>query len=87
LAIRREYDFDAQVALTRQIHRLVAADQPFTFLYEPTEPIVLDKRIVEVERRPDGSEVLRKVGLTPTGEIAFHFRDWRKVAQEPNYAP
>jgi len=87
LQIPREYAFDAQVALTRQIHRLIADDQPFTFLYEPTEPIVLDKRIVEVERKADGSETFRKVGLTPTGQIDFYFRNWRKITAEPNLAP
>ncbi len=85
--IRQEYDFDTQVALTRKIHRLIAEDQPFTFLYEPTEPVVLDKRIVQVERQAGGSEAFRKIGLTPTGDVDFYFREWRKVAPEPNYAP
>ncbi|HKO48852.1 MAG TPA: ABC transporter substrate-binding protein [Polyangiaceae bacterium] len=85
--IRREYDSEAQVALTRQIHRLVAEDQPFTFLYEPTESVVLDKRIVRVERKEDGSEAFRRIGLTPTGDVKRHFREWRKLAVEPNDAP
>jgi len=85
--IREEYDFDAQVALTHQVHRLIAGAQPFTFLIEPTEPIVLDKRIVEVEHQPDGREAYRKIEPTPSGTIDFYFNQWRKLAQEPDYAP
>ena len=85
--IREEYDFDAQVALTREVHRLVAADQPYTFLYEPTEPIVLDKRIVQVDRDPDGRETYRKIEPLPSGSIDVFFSRWRKLAQEPSYAP
>jgi peptide/nickel transport system substrate-binding protein len=85
--ILREYEFDAQIALTRQIHALIAEAQPYTFLYEPTEPIVLDKRIAQVEHQADGREAYRKVELTSTGEIDYHFREWRKVAEEPQYAP
>jgi len=85
--IREEYDFDKQVALTHEVHRLIADEQPFTFLYEPTEPVVLDKRIVEVEHEPDGSEAYRKIVPTPSGAIDFYFEQWRKLPQEPNYAP
>jgi len=85
--IREEYDFDAQVALTHEAHRLIAADQPFTFLYEPTEPVALDKRIVQVERKPDGSESYRKLEPTPSGDIDFYLPRWRKLASEPVYAP
>jgi len=85
--IREEYDFDKQVALTHEVHRLIADEQPFTFLYEPTEPVVLDKRIVEVEHEPDGREAYRKIVPTPSGAIDFYFEQWRKLPQEPNYAP
>jgi ABC-type transport system substrate-binding protein len=85
--IREEYDFDTQVALTHRVHRLIAEDQPFTFLYEPTEPVVLDKRVVEVDHRPDGSEVYRKIEPVRSGEINFYFQNWRKLSGEPAYAP
>ncbi len=87
MRIREEYEFDAQVALAHDVHRLIAEDQPFTFLYEPTEPIVLDKRVVEVEQRPDGSEAYRKIEPSPSGSIDLYFRRWRKLSEEPNYAP
>lgn len=86
-AIREEYDFDKQVSLTHQVHRLIAEDQPFTFLYEPTEPIALDTRIVQIEHAADGRESYRKIEPTATGSIDYYFTAWRKLAQEPAYAP
>jgi len=87
LRVREEYDFDAQVALTHEIHRQIAADQPYTFLYEPVEPVALDKRIVRVLRTPDGAESYRKIEPEPSGEIIHHFTEWRKLSAEPVYAP
>jgi len=85
--IREEYDFDAQVAMAREMHRLVAEDQPYTFLYQPTEPIVIDKRIVQVDRDAEGKETYRKIEPLPSGSIDIFFKRWRKLAQEPTYAP
>jgi len=87
LRVREEYDSDAQIALTHQIHRQIAADQPYTFLYEPVEPVALDKRIVQVMRQADGSEVYRKIEPAPSGEVIHHFTHWRKLSSEPVYAP
>ena len=85
--VREEYDLDAQIALTHEIHRLIAEDQPYTFLYEPTEPIVLDRRIVRVEHGSDGSEHYRKIEPSSSGSIDTFFRRWRKLSQEPSFAP
>ena len=85
--IRDEYDFDTQVALTHEVHRLIAEDQPFTFLYEPTEPIVIDKRIVRVEHGADGREAYRKIEPTASGSIDLYFRQWRKLAEQPDDEP
>ena len=85
--VREEYDPDAQIALTREVHRLIAQDQPYTFLYEPTEPIVLDRRVVQVDHNPDGSEVYRKIEPSPSGSIDVFFQRWRKLSTEPVYAP
>jgi len=87
LRVREEYDLDAQIALTHQIHRQIAADQPYTFLFEPVEPVALDKRIVEVMRNADGSEAYRKIEPAPSGEITHYFTQWRKLSSEPVYAP
>src|SRR6478609_7057454 len=85
--IREEYDFDGQIALSHEMHRLIAEDQPYTFLYEPTEPIVLDRRVVRVERDAKGGGVYRKIEPSSSGSIDTFFRQWRKLSQEPSYAP
>ena len=86
LQIREEYDFDTQVKLAREVHRLIAADQPYTFLYEPIEPVVLDKRIVQVERGADGHEVFKKIEPSPSGAIDTYFFKWRKLQRLPDHA-
>ena len=48
--IRQEYDLDRQRELAFRLHRLIADDQPYTFLYAPLSTRVLDKKIVIVER-------------------------------------
>jgi len=85
--IRLEYDFDTQVALTHQMHRLVAEDQPFTFLFEPIEPVVIDKRLVRVQHGEDGREIFRKIEPAPSGSIDLYFSEWRKLAEPPSDAP
>jgi len=85
--VREEYDVSAQVALTHEVHRLIAEDQPYTFLLEPTEPIVLDRRVVQVERNADGREVYRRIEPSSSGSTEVFFRQWRKLAEEPSYAP
>ncbi len=77
--IRQEYDRAAQIRLARALHRQIADDQPYTFLYEPTRPYALDKRIFVVNRGPDGKESYAPVKPTPGGEVAYYFDKWRKL--------
>ncbi len=84
MKIRTTYDPDEQVNLTRQLHRLIAADCPYTFLYEVLVPYVFDKRIGVVRRDPDGTEHIDKLSTPPSGDTLHNFRSWRKftAAQE-----
>jgi ABC-type transport system substrate-binding protein len=84
--IRIEYDPEAQVQLTHQLHRRVAEDQPCTFLYEPVKPVVLDKRIARVFRTPDGREEIQRIETAPSGAIDRFFRQWRKLSTVPEYS-
>jgi ABC-type transport system substrate-binding protein len=84
--IREEYDRDLQIQLTRKFHRLIALEQPYTFLYAPTRPTVLDKRIVIVNRSADGRETHEKITPAPSGEIAYYFNRWRKLSERPMFA-
>ncbi len=81
--IRREYDLDVQRELARQLHRLIAEDQPYTFLYAPFSTRVLDKKIVLVHRHDDGSESYEKIYPIPSGDITFYFHQWRKLELTP----
>lgn len=84
--IRIEYDRDEQVRLARELHRLVAEDQPYTFLYEPTRPWVMDKKIMLVERGPGGRERYSKIAATASGQVDYYFHKWRKLASLPTHA-
>ena len=84
--LRREYDEAEQVRLARRLHRLIAEDAPYTFLYAPRGTTVLDRKIVVVERRPDGTEVYHKIKPIKSGEIGFYFNRWRKLPHVPEFA-
>jgi len=81
--IRVEYDPDEQIRLARELDRVIAEDQPYTFLYEPLKPIVLDKRIVRVLKTADGKEQYKKIEPLPSGAIDQYFTQWRKLERVP----
>jgi len=83
MQIRTSYDPDETVRLTHELHRVIAEDQPYTFLYERLLPYVFDKRIVRVEREPDGGEHVEKLATPPSGEVFHFFRSWRTLASAP----
>jgi len=73
--IRQEYDQAIQEQLTHKLHRIIADDQPYTFLYAPLSNLVLDKKIMMLNK--DGS--YSKLKPTKTGNVFFYFNRWRKV--------
>ncbi len=83
LRIRTEYDVDAQIELTRELHRVIAEDQPYTFLYEPLMAIVLDKRIVRVRKAADGQEELENIREPAFGSVDQSVAEWRKLRLTP----
>jgi ABC-type transport system substrate-binding protein len=83
--IRQEYDRDRQRELAHQLHRIIAEDQPYTFLYAALSTRVLDKKIVIVEREPDGSERYVKIYPTKSGSITYYFHKWRKLEFTPEF--
>jgi len=80
VAIRQEYDKARQVEMTRQLHRMIARDQPYTFLYVGKATRLLDKKIVMVERGADGQEKYVKIYPTRGGNISYYFNKWRKLS-------
>ena len=87
VAIRQEYDKAQQIKMTHELHRLIAKDQPYTFLYVGKATRLLDKKIVIVERRPDGSEKYEKIYPIKGGEINYYFNKWRKLNSVPQFSP
>jgi ABC-type transport system substrate-binding protein len=84
--LRREYNEAEQVRLAHRLHRLIADDAPYTFLFAPRGTTVLDRKIVVVERRPDGTEEYHKIKPIKSGEIGFYFNRWRKLPHVPEFA-
>ena len=85
VCLRREYDRAAQRALAHRLHRTIAEDQPYTFLYVGLATRVLDRKIVLVEREPGGGERFAKIYPTRSGSIAFYFNKWRKLEFTPDF--
>jgi len=83
--IRQEYDVERQRNLAHQLHRQIAEDQPYTFLYAPLSTRVLDKKIVLVHHQPDGTERYEKIYPTKTGNIEYYFNKWRKLEFTPEF--
>ncbi len=77
--IRQEYDFATQQKMTHQLHRILAEDQPYTFLYAPLSNLVLDKKIMMVNEEG----LSTKIKPTKSGNIFFHFNRWRKLEFYP----
>jgi ABC-type transport system substrate-binding protein len=83
--IRQEYNREKQRELTHQLHRVIYEDQPYTFLDAPLSTRVLDKKIVLVEKGPDGQEEYKKIYPMKSGDITFHFHKWRKLEFTPDF--
>jgi ABC-type transport system substrate-binding protein len=77
--IRREYDEARQTAMARELHRLIARDQPYTFLYVRQALSLLDGKIVRMVRRPDGTSQYLPFEPNRLGRINFHFDQWIKT--------
>jgi ABC-type transport system substrate-binding protein len=77
--IRREYDDARQTAMARELHRLIAHDQPYTFLYVRRSLVLLDGKIVREVRRPDGTTAFLPFEPNRLGRINFHFNEWLKT--------
>jgi ABC-type transport system substrate-binding protein len=79
--IRQEYDHAKQVAMARELHRLIAADQPYTFLYTPTALNLIDRKITRLVEYRDGRPVYAPIVPTKLGTHNFHFNQWVKTSR------
>jgi ABC-type transport system substrate-binding protein len=81
--IRQEYDYDKQVNYCNQLHRIIADEQPYTFLFVGKWTAVLDKKIVIKEYNESGEALIKKITPTRTGSYTFYFNKWIKLAHDP----
>jgi ABC-type transport system substrate-binding protein len=87
--IRQEYDDARQVAMARELHRVIAQDQPYTFLYVRKGLSLMDGKIVRLVRGPDGAPQHLPFVPNKLGRIGFHFKEWVKTPTPvlPPYRP
>lgn len=86
LKIRQEYDHERQVAYCHRLHEIIAAEQPYTFLYISRWTALLDKRIVRAVTGVDGRRVYQPIVPTKTGSYSFHFNQWIKLNRPPEFS-
>ncbi len=79
IRIRREYDDARQTAMARELHRLIAHDQPYTFLYVRRVLSLMDGKIVRVVPGPDGKPRYLPFQVNRLGSVGFDFNQWLKT--------
>ncbi len=78
--IRQEYDFEQQLAMTHELHAIIAEDHPYTFLFAPRATRVLNKSLGI--RTPDGG--VKPIEPVPSGAIYQHFDRWTRASMSPD---
>ncbi|CAD7848118.1 MAG: hypothetical protein [Olavius algarvensis Delta 4 endosymbiont] len=81
--IRREYNHAQQVADCHRLHEIIAAEQPYTFLYVGRWTALLDKRIVRQVLDNNGNPVYLPIVPTKSGSYLYHFNQWIKKGNVP----
>jgi ABC-type transport system substrate-binding protein len=85
--IRQEYNHAQLVDYCHRLHAIIAHEQPYTFLFVSRWTAILDKRIVIKAFDNSANIVYQKIKPTRTGSYTFHFNQWIKLAQAPEFAP
>jgi len=78
--IRQEYNRQHQIKLTHQLHRLLADDQPYTFIYAPKVTRIFDKKIVMLNDEGNA----QAIQPASSGDWMFYFNRWKKLEVELN---
>jgi ABC-type transport system substrate-binding protein len=86
IKIRQEYNRERLVEYCHRLHEIIAAEQPYTFLYVTKWTALLDKRIVIMVRDKEGQVHYKKIEPTKTGNYTFYFNKWIKLPEVPTFA-
>lgn len=81
IRIRQEYNHDRQVAMARDLHRLIAGDQPYTFLFVGKALVLLDRKVIRMVRDAGDRPLYLPIVPDKLGGIRFHFNQWVKTPQ------
>jgi hypothetical protein len=73
------------VAYCHRLHEIIADAQPYTFLFVSRWTALLDRRIVRQIQTPDGRMVYKPIEPTITGGYTYHFNQWIKLPQAPDF--
>jgi DMSO/TMAO reductase YedYZ molybdopterin-dependent catalytic subunit len=65
--------------MARELHRLIAEDRPYTFLYVGKWTALFDQKITRLVRGPQGTPEYAPIVPTKLGSPKFHFTQWIKV--------
>ncbi len=87
IKIRQEYNHEQQVKYSHRLHKIIADEQPYTFLYVGKWTAILDKRIMIRNSDDPAKIVYEKITPTKTGSYTFHFNKWIKLAEMPELKP
>jgi len=87
IKIRQEYDHETQVRYCHRLHDIIAAEQPYTFLYVSKWTAILDRRVVIKKIDDDGKVRYEPIKPTKTGNYSFHFNKWIKLPEAPDFSP
>ena len=85
IKIRQEYDLAKQVRYAHALHSIIAADQPYTFLYVGKWTALLDRKIAIARRLRSGKLRPEKIRPTITGSYSFDFNEWLKFPKIPRF--
>ncbi|MFP4392763.1 MAG: ABC transporter substrate-binding protein [Desulfohalobiaceae bacterium] len=83
--IRKEYDQQQKIEYCHRLHKIIAKELPYTFLFVNKWTAVLDKRIVLQDTDQEGNTVYKPIEPTPTGDYSFYFNKWIKLPEAPEF--
>ncbi len=83
--IREEYDEKKRIQLCHALHRIIAEEQPYTFLYCSKWTALLDSRIVIKELDQAGNPIYKRITATKTGNYMYDFNKWIKLPERPTF--
>ena len=85
--IRKEYDPRRQAELCHELHRVIAAEQPYTFLFAAKWTAALDREIVVREADAQGRVEYRPIRPTKTGSYTFDLNRWVRRSPSARLSP